>query len=162
MPAHTPHGATPAPSPLPPKTGTGPNPYLRAKILSASPEQLQLMLFDGAIRFGEQARAAMLARDYEQSYGLIIRCRKIVQELSDALRPRENPEIAGNLAALYDFAHRRLVEASVERDVIKLDEALEVVRYQRETWQMLLDKLAQERTRATATAAPTPGVSLCA
>ena len=46
------------------------NNYLRTKVLTATPEQLQMLLFDGAIRFGEQARTALEQKNYEQSYGL--------------------------------------------------------------------------------------------
>jgi len=52
--------------------------YLRAKVFTATPEQLQLMLYDGAIRFSEQARAAMDKKDYEASYNGISRAQKII------------------------------------------------------------------------------------
>ena len=62
--------------------------YLRTKVLTATPEQLQLMLYDGAIRFGEQARAALNEKNYEQSYNLISRMQKIITELSCSLRSK--------------------------------------------------------------------------
>ncbi|UCG17857.1 MAG: flagellar protein FliS, partial [Phycisphaerales bacterium] len=44
-----------------------PNSYLRNAVMTATPEQLHLMLYDGAIRFTLQARDAIEARDYEGS-----------------------------------------------------------------------------------------------
>ncbi|NJL30429.1 MAG: flagellar protein FliS [Phycisphaerales bacterium] len=38
---------------------SGPNPYLRTKIMTASPQELRLMLYEGAVRFCRQSLAAM-------------------------------------------------------------------------------------------------------
>ena len=51
----------------------------------------------------------------------------------------------GKLAALYNFAYRKLIEASTHRDPAALDEALDVLRYQRQTWAMLLDQLGKQK-----------------
>ena len=67
-------------------TNQGANQYLRTKVLTATPEQLQLMLYDGAIRFAEQARLALQKKDFEGSYNGISRAQKIIAELSCALR----------------------------------------------------------------------------
>jgi len=67
-------------------TATAANQYLRTKVLTATPEQLQMMLFDGGLRFCEQARAALLAKNFEQSYDLISRVQKILLELSGSLK----------------------------------------------------------------------------
>ena len=49
------------------------NPYLRDAVMTASPEQLQLMLYDGCIRFALQARDAIEKKDYETSYEKLTR-----------------------------------------------------------------------------------------
>lgn len=119
--------------------------YLRTKVLTATPEQLQLMLFDGAIRFGQQARVALADRNWEQSYTLISRVQKIVTELNASLKHDVSPELCGKLASLYNYAFRKLIEANVGHKVDALDEALKVLGYQRETWAMLLQQLAQKK-----------------
>ena len=58
--------------------------YLRTKVMTATPEQLQMMLYDGALRFGEQARVALQAKDYEKSYTAISKVQKIL-EMKDRL-----------------------------------------------------------------------------
>src|SRR5690606_39431161 len=113
--------------------------YLRTKVLTATPEQLQLMLFDGALRFGEQARVALEKKDYEQSYNLISRVQKILTELSCTLKHDVAPDLCKKLAALYTYAYKKLIEANIEHKLEPLDEALNILRYQRETWVMLLD-----------------------
>src|SRR5215207_1388828 len=88
--------------------------YLRAKVLTATPEQLQLMLYDGAIRFGEQARLALEQKKHEQSYELISRTQKIIAEMTASLKHDVSPELCGKLASLYNYVYRKLVEAIVE------------------------------------------------
>ena len=125
--------------------------YLRTKVLTATPEQLQLMLFDGAIRFGQQARQALADQNFEQSYTLISRVQKIVTELNSALKHDVSPELCGKLAALYNYAYRKLIEANIDHRLESLDEALTVLGYQRETWALLLQKLAQQKAGVMAT-----------
>src|SRR5437762_1026359 len=124
--------------------------YLRTKVLTATPEQLQLMLYDGAIRFGEQARVALEKKRYDESYVLITRVQKIITELSCALKHDLYPELCGKLAALYNFAYRKLVEANIDHELKSLDEALNVLRFQRETWSMLLLELGKAKAAAAA------------
>jgi len=124
--------------------------YLRTKVMTATPEQLQLMLYDGAIRFSEQARLALDAKNYEQSYNLISRVQRILTEMSCTLKHDVDPELCGKLAALYNYCYRKLIEANIQHTVSSLDDALNVLRYQRETWVMLLDQLSKEKATAAA------------
>jgi flagellar protein FliS len=133
--------------------------YLRTKVLTATPEQLQLMLFDGAIRFGQQARGALAEKNWEQSYTLISRVQKIVTELNASLKHDVSPELCGKLASLYNYAFRKLIEANLEHKVESLDEALRVLGYQRETWAMLLQQLAQKKAGVAATKLDMPSPS---
>ena len=126
--------------------------YLRTKVLTATPEQLQMMLFDGALRFGEQAKLALQQKNFEQSYNLISRVQKIITEMNCSLKHDILPDLCGKLAGLYNFAYRKLIEANVEHTIEPLDEALNVLRYQRETWAMLLEKLGRQKAgKAAAT-----------
>ena len=61
-------------------TGSQPNPYLRTRIMTATPEELRLMLYDGALKFTTQARAALEEKNYESSYNCLMRAQKIVLE----------------------------------------------------------------------------------
>jgi flagellar protein FliS len=124
--------------------------YLRTKVLTATPEQLQLMLYDGALRFGEQARVALLARKYEDSYQQISQVQKILTELTCSLKPDAFPELCEKLAALYSYAYRQLVEANLNHNVQSLDEALSVLRYQRETWALMMEQLGKQKAATAA------------
>jgi flagellar secretion chaperone FliS len=131
--------------------------YMKAKVFTAPPEQLQLLLYDGAIRFCEQGRAALVAKNYEQSFHALSRAQKIVLELSGALKHDVAPEMCKNLAALYAFFYRRLVQANSQRKIEPLDEVIKLIRYQRETWLLLMEKLGKEKAAAAASQIDVPG-----
>jgi flagellar protein FliS len=124
--------------------------YLRTRVLTATPEQLQLMLYDGAIRFSEQARPALEKRDWETSYNMLSRAQKIITELTCSLKHDVQPEMCARLVSLYNFVFRKLVEASAEHKLESLDEALKILRYQRETWAMLMQQLTKQKATAVA------------
>jgi flagellar protein FliS len=125
-----------------------PNSYLRDAVLTATPEQLQLMLYDGAIRFALQGRDALEARDYETSYERLARAQGIVLEMEQGLRHEVNPELCERMAALYGFIYRKLVAASVDKNTAAIDEALKILRMERETWVLLIEKVNAARAEA--------------
>ena len=126
------------------KPTTPNNPYLRNQVLSARPEQLRLMLFDGAIRFLNMGRKGLENKDYDVSYTNISKAQKIVLELSNSLNRDVMPEVTEKLSALYTYIYRLLIDASTTRKTEPLDEAVKLLRYERETWAMLIEKAAAQ------------------
>jgi flagellar protein FliS len=124
--------------------------YLRAKVLTATPEQLQLMLYDGAIRFTEQGRLAIEKKNFEESYKTITKAMNIIVELNSTLKHDRSPDLCGKLAALYNYVYRKLVSASTARKTEPLEDALRILRHQRETWAMLMDKLGKQKAASAA------------
>lgn len=123
------------------------NPYLKTKIMTATPQELRLMLYDGAIKFCHQAKKALAEQDFEGSYNALMRAQKIVLELSTSLNHQVAPELCDKLSALYTYIYRLLVDANLNREVKPIDEAVELLEYERQTWQMLMRKLAEENGR---------------
>lgn len=130
---------------MPPATTPSVNPYLRTKILTASPEELRLMLLDGAIKFARQAREGLEQKNYEQSFTGFERARAIVLELMSSIRPDIDPDLCQKISGLYTFIFSELVNASFEKSVARCDKAIELLEYERETWKQLMDRLAEER-----------------
>ena len=126
-------------------TTTEANAYLRTQVLTASPEQLRLMLLDGAIRFAQQAADGLDTNDYEASYNGNTQARAIVLELATSIRPDVDPELAERVQSVYMFLYAELIDASLNRDKARLDKAIELLHYERETWSLLMDKVAAER-----------------
>ncbi|UCE59097.1 MAG: flagellar export chaperone FliS [Phycisphaerales bacterium] len=121
------------------------NPYLRDAVMTATPEQLQLMLYDGAIRYSLQARDALKAENFERSYDRLTRAQKIISEMQAGLNYEINRELCERVASVYGFISRKLVDANVHRDVSAVEDALKVLRIERETWQILVDKVNKVR-----------------
>jgi flagellar protein FliS len=123
------------------------NAYLRSQVMSASPEQLRLMLIDGAIKFARQGRQGLLDKDYERSFNGLSQCRDIVTELMTTMRTEVDPELCERVRALYTFMFTELVEASMSKDAERVVKVIELLEFERETWVMLMDKLASERSQ---------------
>lgn len=132
--------------------------YLKSAVMTASPEQLQLMLLDGAIRFAERGKDAVQRNDIEAAFNAFERAQRIVLELSNGLRREACPELVDRMTALYDFVYRRLIDANLHRELKAADDALGILRHQRETWAMLVEKVART-VPAGATPAPAGAVS---
>ncbi len=127
--------------------------YLKTQVMTASPEMLTLMLWDGAIRFSEQAKIAIQSKQIESSYNLLIRAQKIIIELNDTLKRDHNPALSEKISAIYMFIYRKLVDANLHKDAVSLEDAIKIMRMQRDTWQMLINKVVEERaSHATHTA----------
>ena len=125
------------------------NAYLRTKVLTASPEELRLMLLDGAIKFARQGREGLAVRDFEASYNGISQSRDIVLELITSIKPEHDPELCERVKAVYTFMYSEMVAASMEKNIPKLDSVIKLLEYERETWSMLMDQLASERGGST-------------
>ncbi len=121
------------------------NPYLRDAVMTATPEQLQLMLYDGCIRYTLQARDAIEKKDHETSYEKLTRAQQIILEMQNSLNYEVNRDLCERVASIYGFLYRKLIDACVSRDVAAVDDALKILRLERETWQILVDKVNKAR-----------------
>ena len=92
------------------------------QVLSASSEELVVMLFEGAVRFAREARAAIEHGDRAAAVPLVERVRAIVRELDASLDPSAGL-ISNHLAAIYEYVLRRLAEP--ELDVATIDEVID-------------------------------------
>ena len=115
--------------------------YRRQQILTATPEQLTLMLYNGALKFINEGIKAMHEKDYEESNNKFIRVQNILSELQATLKMEY--EISTNLNALYDYAKRCLVEGNMNDNVNKIEEAKEIITEIRNAWHEAM-KLAKK------------------
>ena len=94
---------------------------------TATPEQLVVMLFDGAIRFGRRGIQALSTGDRAAGTHQIRRVSAIVSELDNSLDMELGGEIATNLHAIYSFASRLLLEAALHGDAPKVRQVIELL-----------------------------------
>jgi flagellar protein FliS len=129
------------------KAMTAPNPadaYLRSKVLSARPEELRLMLIEGAIKFARQGGEGIASKNWELAYNGLSRTKNILLELISSLRPEIAPEICEKLSSLYMYMYRRLIDANLEKSAKIVDEVVDLLEYDRETWLMVIEKYREE------------------
>ena len=151
--------ALPTPTTTPATTLSQPaNAYLRTRVMTASREELRLMLLEGAIKFARQGREGVATAQHEQAFTGLSQSREIILELMTTIRPEPNAELAVNVRSLYAFLYQSLVEGSFEKNVEKIDKVIGLLEFERETWVMVMQKLAEERGAHPAEAAQ--GVSI--
>jgi flagellar protein FliS len=108
--------------------------YRKGAVNGASPLQLVIMLYDGALRFMEVAKHAMGQKDLEKQNDSLQRAQKIVMELMSCLDMEKGGEIATNLLALYTYALEQLVQGNMKDDVAAIDRVITIFSELRESW----------------------------
>ena len=110
-----------------------PNAYREASIMTASPEQLVVMLYDGAGRFLRQAEGSMIEGSWLQASEKLSRAEAIIDELLATL-DMDAGDIAERLQAIYVFCKTRLIEARLERDPGRVDQVARLLAELRDAW----------------------------
>lgn len=118
--------------------------YLKNAVMTAKPEQLQVMLLDGAVRYALRGQQALRDKDHEGSFNNLDRAQRICLQLSAGLNRDVNPGLVDQMSALYNYCYMRLIDANLQRDPDAVDDAVRVLKHQRETWALIVDKLAKD------------------
>jgi flagellar secretion chaperone FliS len=113
--------------------------YSEAHLVSSSPEEAVVMLYDGAIRFLREAVRAIEEENIAAKVQLLERAVKIIEYLQSCLDREQGGEIAENLQRLYDYMLIRLTEANLYNDVAKLEEIGTLLGTVREGWAAICD-----------------------
>ena len=136
------------------------DPYLAARVRTASPERLHAMVVDAAVRWAIRAGDALEAGDREAGHLASSKAVALVSELIAGLDRDADAGVADGTAALFAFALARLAEADRERDAARARAAARVLSVHRETWAELLRARGTER--APEAAPPAAGLDLSA
>lgn len=110
--------------------------YNKNKILTASPAELTLMLYDGAIKFCNIAIVGIEQKDISKANNNIIKVQKIIEEFQITLNFKY--EIANDFNTVYNYLIRRLREANVKKDKEILEEVSEHLHTMRDTWKEVM------------------------
>jgi len=116
--------------------------YQEQSIMTASPGELTLMLYNGCIKFIKQAKLYIEEKDIEKANNAIIRAQDIIYELMSTLNM--DYEISNNMMALYDYMNRRLIDANISKDIKVLDEVLNLTVEFRDTWMEVIKKTRKQ------------------
>jgi len=132
-----------------------PSQYLESKVLTASQPQLHIMLLDGALRFGTQAKERWIeGADFIEVNSLLEKMTNIMEELVQGLTSAKE-EFSKQLEEQYAFIYRELVSSRVNENPNQLNSCLKLLTYQRETW-----KLATKQLDAQPTATPSKPMAM--
>jgi flagellar protein FliS len=110
-----------------------PQAYRESSVLSAPPEALVVMLYDGALRFLFQAAVLMREKQIEPMHRKLRRAEDIIIHLRDAL-DMEQGEISERLHAIYMFCLRHLRQARFDQDPAKIEDVRKLLSELREAW----------------------------
>jgi flagellar protein FliS len=117
--------------------------YLETEVLTATPQKLHLLLIEAAIRFAEQARRRWRDGDRQQAFRSLVLAQEAVTKMLGSLDLQSGSPLVQEIASVYNFVFRTLVEANRRHDEQKLDEALRVLSSYRETWQLVCRRNAE-------------------
>jgi flagellar protein FliS len=114
--------------------------YNMRRIQTASPAELTLMLYEGAIKFCNIAIMGIEENDIEKAHNNIVKVQRIISEFQATLNHKY--AVAEDFDEVYKYLYGRLVEANVKKDKEILEEVLKHLRTMRETWKEVM-KLAK-------------------
>lgn len=110
--------------------------YNNSKVLTASPAELTLMLYEGAIKFCNIAILAIEQDDPQKAHTNIIKAENIILELQSTLNHKY--PVAKDFDQIYDYVYERMVQANLQKDKEILEEILGHLRGIRDTWKEVM------------------------
>lgn len=110
--------------------------YANNKVLTASPAELTLMLYEGAIKFCNIAEAAVEEKDISKANTNIKKVQKIIDYLRQTLDMKY--PVAQDFERMYVYLSQRLVEANVKKDKEILEEVNTHLHSIRDTWKEVM------------------------
>ena len=117
--------------------------YKRQQILTATPEALTLMLYNGALRFMTEGREALEKKNFEEANTALQKAQNIITEFRVTLNMEY--DIAHQRMPVYNYVYDRLVEANLKSDVDKIDEAKHIISELRDAWAKAMVKARKEK-----------------
>ncbi len=112
------------------------NAYQRNAIMTASPAELTLMLYEGAIKFCNIGIMAIEKKEIEKANTNLKKAQNIISELRASL-DRKYP-VWEDFERVYDYIYRRLVEGNMKKDAEIIEDALKYIREMRDTWKEVM------------------------
>ena len=117
--------------------------YNNSKIMTASPAELTLMLYDGAIKFSNIAIAAIEANDANKAHMNIVKVQRIIDNFRNTL-DKKYP-VWEDFDRIYVYLLQRLFEANIKKDKEIMEEVLTHLRTMRDTWKEVMQTGAQKK-----------------
>ena len=121
--------------------------YRRQQIMTATPEALTLMLYNGCLKFMDEGMKALAAKQYEQANNALIKAENIISEFRVTLNM--DYEISHQLLPLYNYTYDRLVEGNMKSDVSLIQQGYDIIKELRDAWMQAMKKARVEQGSTT-------------
>ncbi|MDU4959269.1 MAG: flagellar export chaperone FliS [Sporomusaceae bacterium] len=122
------------------------NAYKTQQIMTASPEELTLMLYNGTLRFVNESVRAIDQQDAEAANRTNLRAQAIVRELMNTLDTQY--EVAQSMLPLYEYMERRLIEGNIQKDSAPLLEVKALMTELRDSWATAMKSVRADKAVA--------------
>ena len=113
--------------------------YNRNKVLTASPAELTLILYEGAIKFCNIAIIGLEQNNMEKTHNNIVKVENIIEEFQATLNHKY--PVAEDFDKIYRYIYDLLIEANIKKDKELLERALDELRGMRDTWKEVMVKV---------------------
>ncbi|MDE6014616.1 MAG: flagellar export chaperone FliS [Acetatifactor sp.] len=110
--------------------------YQNNRVMTASPAELTLMLYEGAIKFGNIAESALEQKDIAKAHTNITKVEKIIDYLRQTLDMKY--AVAQDFENIYAYLSKRLVEANLKKDKAIMEEVNMHLRSVRDNWKEVM------------------------
>ncbi len=112
--------------------------YNNSKILTASPAELTLLLYEGAIKFGNIAIVKMENKDIQAAHYNIVKVEKIIDYLRETLDMQY--AVAKDFERIYTYLSKRIVDCMVSKDPKDMEEVVVHLRSVRDNWKEVMKR----------------------
>ena len=117
--------------------------YKKQQIMTATPEALTLMLYNGCLKFIKEGVEALEEKNYEASNISLQKAQNIISEFRVTLNMEY--EISHQLMSLYNYAYDRLVEGNMKSDPTIIQEATDIITELRDAWAQAMKTAREEK-----------------
>ena len=117
--------------------------YKRQQVMTATPEALTLMLYNGCLKFIKEGVEALEEKNYEASNISLQKAQNIISEFRVTLNMEY--EISHQLMSLYNYAYDRLVEGNMKSDPTIIQEATDIITELRDAWAQAMKTAREEK-----------------
>lgn len=117
--------------------------YKRQQIMTATPEALTLMLYNGCLKFMTEGIEHIEKKEWEAANTSIQKAENIISEFRITLKMEY--DIAKQLMPLYNYTYDRLVEGNIKSDTKLIQEAFDIIKELRDAWAQAMKKARQEK-----------------
>ncbi|MBF1685981.1 MAG: flagellar export chaperone FliS [Selenomonas sp.] len=117
--------------------------YKKQQIMTATPEALTLMLYNGCLKFIKEGADALTEKNYEAANTSLQKAQNIISEFRVTLNM--DYEISHQLMPLYNYAYDRLVEGNLDDNLDAIKEAADIITELRDAWAQAMKKAREEK-----------------